>query len=356
MFHRCIIDGVYERVTIMRKMAAFAVILLLLAASCAWAAPKRVTLLLDGSGTDLKESYNGKLAESMRNAEVRFGPKKLSAQLLNAGNDLLKLQPYLEEAAADSDVVLIAAPFYLKYLPAVKKAHPACTFVAIDAGSEPAAGALKVDFRDEEGGFLAGALAAMMTTRSDVGRVNPDKKIGMIMGTDIPATQRFKKGYIAGARYIDPQMDILTEYTYDFADKDKAAAAALRLKEQGADIIFCAVGAASVGAMEAAERGGYWTIGADSQMEQLFPHAVLASALKLSGHVVYRLIEASVRGTLPSADISLGMKEDCIDISTWSRESKVNIPVDIKKRLDEIEDKMSNGLIIVKDINYQSIK
>lgn len=339
----------------MKKTAALFILLFVFAAQCAWAAPKRVTLLLDGSDAAIKESYNGQLAEGLQNAQTRFGGKKLTTAIENARGDSSQLQPLLEKAAACSDLVILGSPTYGKYIPAAKKAYPNCIFAAIDFGPEDIHGAVKISFRNEEGGFLAGALAAMLTTHENVDRTNPDKKIGIIMGADIPAVQRFKQGYEAGARFIDSRIQILSENLNDFSNKDKAAAAALRLHNEGADIIFCAAGGASLGAIEAAQRGGYWTIGADAQMETLYPDTVLTSILKLNSHVVYGIVDHFMKNKPFSKDISIGMKEDAIDISTWSRESKKNIPVDVQRRLNEIEEKLIQGLIVIKDLNYQSI-
>ncbi|MEG1911455.1 MAG: BMP family ABC transporter substrate-binding protein [Cloacibacillus sp.] len=329
--------------------------LIVFAARGAEAAPKKVTLLLEGSDTSVPTSYNRLLSDGLRNAQVRFGPKKLSVSALNALSDADMLRPYMLRAAS-SDFVIIASAAYLKYFPEARAANPSARFVALDAETAAFDGLQKVLFREEEGGFLGGALAALMTTETKSARINPDKTIGMIMGEKTPAMDRFKKGYIQGARYIDPNVQVLCEYTGDFGDPAKGAAAAHRLRQKGVDVIFCAAGAASIGAIESAEKGGYWAIGVDTQMEGKYPEAVLASVVKLSGHVAYGIVEHFIRGTLPENDFSVGMAEDCIDISTWSRESRLNVPDDVKAKLDEIEEKLTKKLLVMKEVNYPDPK
>lgn len=129
----------------------------------------------------------------------------------------------------------------------------------------------------------------------------------------------------------------------------------MKLKNAGADIIFCVNGAAGIGAIERAKEGGYWTIGVDTELESEYPEMVLTSVVKRSGHVIYKVIENFVQNKLPRDRFSLGLKEDCIDISTWTRETKRNVPIDIRKRIDELEEKVSSGLIKIKETNYQGM-
>ena len=71
--------------------------------------------------------------------------------------------------------------------------------------------------------------------------------------------------------------------------------------------------------------------------------------------MIYKVIENFVQNKLPRDRFSLGLKEDCIDISTWTRETKRNVPIDIRKRIDELEEKVSSGLIKIKETNYQGM-
>lgn len=330
-----------------------ALILLVIMECAAFAAPKRIALMLEGSDTASASGFNWLCLEGMRNAQVRFGSKKVSTKYYNALDDKDKLLPLLREAAASSDLVIITSAAYISYLPEVMREYPACSFLTFDTNNTE--GVTEIVFREEEGGFLAGALAAMMTVRDDTARINADKKIGIILGEAVPPVERFKRGFIAGSWYIDPGVEVLYEYTHDFSDRAKAARAAMQLKRAGADVIFCVSGAAGVGAIERAKEGGYWTIGVDTELESDFPEMVLTSVVKRSGHVIYKVIESFVQGQLPKDRFSLGLHEECIDISTWTREAKINIPIDVRKRVDELEEKMSSGLIKIKETNYQGI-
>lgn len=338
----------------MKKFILPAALILMVLMECsAFAAPKRIALMLEGADTASASGFNWLCLEGMRNAQVRFGNKKISTRYYNALDDKNKLLPLLKEAAASSDLVIITSVAYIKYLPEVRREYPSCSFLTFDTNNID--GITEIAFREEEGGFLAGALAAMITTRVDLERINDGKKIGITLGDKTPPVERFKRGYIAGAWYVDPGIEVLCEYTNDFFDRAKAAAAAMKLKNAGADIIFCVNGAAGIGAIERAKEGGYWTIGVDTELESEYPEMVLTSVVKRSGHVIYKVIENFVQNKLPRDRFSLGLKEDCIDISTWTRETKRNVPIDIRKRIDELEEKVSSGLIKIKETNYQGM-
>ena len=114
-----------------------------------------------------------------------FRNKKLSTKYYNALDDNTKLLPLLKEAAAASDLVIITSVAYIKYLPEVMREYPACSFLTFDTNNLD--GVTEIVFREEEGSFLAEALAAIMTTREDVERINDEKKIGIILGKKSPS-------------------------------------------------------------------------------------------------------------------------------------------------------------------------
>ena len=106
-----------------KSLLVLFIALIVFAARGAEAAPKKVTLLLEGSDTSVPTSYNRLLSDGLRNAQVRFGPKKLSVSALNALSDADMLRPYMLRAAS-SDFVIIASAAYLKYFPEARAATP----------------------------------------------------------------------------------------------------------------------------------------------------------------------------------------------------------------------------------------
>ena len=74
---------------------------------------------------------------------------------------------------------------------------------------------------ENEGSFLVGALAALLTQDTSIDGINEDKIIGMVGGVDLPVIRNFKVGYEAGAKYIESDTRIETIYAGDFEDPAK---------------------------------------------------------------------------------------------------------------------------------------
>lgn len=326
----------------------FAAAIVSISFSCsgeAYAAQKRIALVINGVLNAGDSGFNDICVKGLDMARVRHG-KKISVKVYNAYKAEERLSSVLEDAAMNSDLVIVVPPEYADVMPAVVKKYSLVRFVAFDKMGID--GVKTVSFREEEGGFLAGALAAMLTKRGDLNRMNPATKIGIMLGKDVPAIQRFKKGYIAGAWYIDPGVEVICDYTDDFSSFAKGCDSAMDLHDKGADVIFAAAGACGLGAIHQAEANSYWVIGVDTEQETIFPDAVLTSVVKRSERVVSGIIDSYMKGTLDDSDISLGIKDGCIGLSTWTRQSKQNIPSDIRNELDTIEEKIADGLIIIK--------
>ncbi|MCD8233902.1 MAG: hypothetical protein LUC51_05865 [Cloacibacillus porcorum] len=120
----------------MKKFILPAAFILMMLMECsAFAAPKRISLMLEGSDTASASGFNWLCLEGMRNAQVRFRNKKLSTKYYNALDDNTKLLPLLKEAAAASDLVIITSVAYIKYLPEVMREYPACSFFTFDTNN-----------------------------------------------------------------------------------------------------------------------------------------------------------------------------------------------------------------------------
>ncbi len=199
-------------------------------------------------------------------------------------------------------------------------------------------------FHEDQAGFLAGALAAMLTKTNTVGAV---------LGTDlVPPVVAFKEGYEAGARYINP--DIKTISTYHpgglenaFTDPEWGATTAKQAMDQGADVIFGAGGKTGNGALievaSAAKSGkDVYCIGVDTDQWLTVPEAhacLVSSAMKLITPGVFDLIQKAKDGQFPSGnyfgETGLAPFHDF--------DSKIS--QDIKDKLDEIRKGLLDGSI-----------
>ena len=182
--------------------------------------------------------------------------------------------------------------------------YPDVNFIGVDQFQTEAIDNLAgLIFNEDQAGFLAGALAGMMTETDTVAAV---------LGTDlVPPVVAFKEGYEAGAKYVNPDIDLISTYhpggwDVAFIDPEWGATTAVQAIEQGADVVFATAGKTGNGALiEAAGTEGAWCIGVDTDQWETVPEAhpcLLSSAMKLITPGVFDLIEMSAGGELPAGN------------------------------------------------------
>ncbi len=195
-------------------------------------------------------------------------------------------------------------------------------------------------FNEDKAGFLAGALAAM---------ISESGTIAAVLGTDlVPPVVAFNEGYVGGANYINEDIEIISTYhpggiDVAFTDPEWGAATAAQALDQGADVVFGAGGKTGNGALiEVATVEGAWCIGVDTDQWETVPEAhdcLVSSAMKLITPAVFNLINDSLEGNFPSGnflgDVGLAPFHDF----------DAQIADEIKSRLDEINAGLLDGSI-----------
>jgi basic membrane protein A len=258
-------------------------------------------------------------------------------------------------AAAGSYDLIIAVGFQATDgINASALAHPTQQFMIIDSEVD-LPNVASVVFKEHEGSFLAGAMAAMVSENDD---------IAFLGGLDIPLINRFLAGYQQGARYINP--DIIIRHTYSpdpsnpWGDQAGGKTVAESFIAQGSDIIYAAAGGTGLGVMDAAEVATIagsktYAIGVDSDQDHLKPGIVLTSMLKRVDVAVETQIQAIVDGTWTSGLVSFGLKEDGVGISnmTYTTVEKDTIWKGTTSRYEFVQDLKTaiiNGTISVSDM------
>jgi basic membrane protein A len=174
----------------------------------------------------------------------------------------------------------------------VAKDYPNIHFAIIDGVSQLPNVASLV-FKEHEGSYLVGVLAAK-TTKTNV--------LGFVGGMDIPLIHRFEKGYEEGAKSINPNIQIVQNYVgvTDSAWNNPGKGKELSLAQigKGADVIFTAAGNSGLGAFDAVEQYGkvngratHFVIGVDSNQNMVKPGFVLTSMVKRVDNAVYDIVK-----------------------------------------------------------------
>jgi basic membrane protein A len=175
-----------------------------------------------------------------------------------------------------------------------------------------------VTFKEEEGSFLAGALAAM-TTKT--------KTIAFLGGIDIPLLRKFEAGYAAGAREVDPSVKVLVKYVGSFDDVASGKELAGVQFGEGADIIYVAAGKAGLGAIDQVKgRDGAFVIGVDSDQDAIAPGKILTSMIKRVDIGVYRVSEQAAAHRPRPKHLTLGLREGGVGLSEFKYTKSVVTP------------------------------
>ena len=160
-------------------------------------------------------------------------------------------------------------------------------------------------FKEHEGSFLVGMIAALA---SETG------KVGFVGGMDIPLIRRFACGYEQGVMYVNPDAQVYQNMTGTtpaaWNDPVKGGELAKSQFDRGADIVFAAAGGTGLGVLQAAADSGKLSIGVDSNQNYLHPGSVLTSMLKRVDVAAYEVYTTAMADTWEAGIKDLGLAED----------------------------------------------
>ncbi len=193
-------------------------------------------------------------------------------------------------------------------------------------------------YREHEGSFLVGMMAALASKTG---------KVGFVGGMDVPLVRKFLCGYEQGARYAVPKVDVVSAMTGNtpaaWTDPARGAELAKTQFAQGVDVVFAAAGTTGLGIMQAAKDAGKLAIGVDSNQNHLHPGTILTSMVKRVDLAVWQ----AFKGVQPGIT-ALGLKEGAIDYAMDEHNAKL-VPTEMKQRVDAAKADIIAGKIKVID-------
>ena len=214
------------------------------------------------------------------------------------------IQTFIDE---EFDVIITVGFLIQDATAAAAAANPDIVFIGVDQFFAPGTvtdNLVGLQFREDQAGFLAGALAAM---------VSESGTVGVVAGQEIPPVKKFLNGFNNGAQYVRPDINLLGVYLPTFIDPALGASTAEQMIGEGADVIFGAGGPTGTGGIRAAAERGVYVIGVD-QDEYVTTFAngsapgadrILSSAIKRVDNAVYDEVAAVVNGTFEGNGIAL---------------------------------------------------
>ncbi len=217
----------------------------------------------------------------------------------------------------------------------------ACVDYTVNPGDSIPPNLVALKFKEEEGSYLVGALAAL---------VSKTHKIGFVGGMEIPLIRKFQAGYVAGAKAVDPGCEVLVKYAGStgaaFRDPTKGKELALAEYHAGADVIFHASGSTGLGVFEAARELNKLAIGVDSDQYDEAPGYILTSMVKRVDVAVLETIRSVQDGTFHGGVKTFGLADHGV---TWvyNEHNKALIPDAVKAKVDSLRDEIIAGRIVV---------
>ncbi|RAO99791.1 membrane protein [Petrotoga sp. 9PW.55.5.1] len=327
------------------KKYVFIFILVVILSFTIFAAPKKVAYVINGSLGD--QSFYDSGYEGIQNLKNNYG---VETRVIECNFDPSLYYPSLMNAARWADVVFVISYGFEEELKTVAEMFPNKIFINIDTVVEDSRGIISnVDYIEEEGAFMTGVVAGLVTTMTELPGINPDKLIGAVGGDDDIVIRSFVYGYEQGAKYVDPEIQVKTIYVGTWDDPVKGKQAALQLYSQGVDIIFQIASLTGVGVLQAAQEVGKYAIGVDTNQNSLAPGHVITSDLKEVGksiEVVFKdIVEENYK---PGTLYRFGLKEGAVGLAIDEYTYQI-LPVETVNKILEIQQGVIEGKIQVKE-------
>lgn len=248
-------------------------------------------------------------------------------------------------AAGDHKLVFGVGFLFTDDIKNLAKEFPDQRFACVDytwsPGDSVPANLLGLKFREEEGSFLVGALAALTSKTG---------KVGFVGGMDIPLIRKFHAGFEAGARAVNPKVVVIAKYAGTtgaaFKDPTKGKELALAEYHEGVDVIFHASGSTGLGVFEAARELQKLAIGVDADQYSEAPGFILTSMVKRVDHAVFDTVKNLKDGKWQGGVREMGLAEHGVSW-VYDEHNKSLIPDAVKATVDSLEAEIVAGRIRV---------
>lgn len=240
-----------------------------------------------------------------------------------------------------TDIAVIGF-YYATPLETVAARFPAVRFTLVDAAVD-CPNVRSVVFREQEGAFLVGMLAALASKTG---------KVGFVGALDIPLLRRFIGGYEQGARYARPEVAVSVSFVGTtpaaFNDPTTGAEVARSQFESGVDVVFAGAGSSNFGIFQQAADQHRLAIGVDSNQNYLHPGTMLTSMLKRVDLAVTGAFRSGRDGSWRPGKVGLGLAEGGVDYA-FDHDNEALIPPPMRAKVEQARAEIVAGRLTVKD-------
>jgi len=233
-------------------------------------------------------------------------------------------------AEAKTDLVVGVGFLLTDAMAEVCAKYPDVHFALVDSVVD-APNVANLVFKEQDGSFLVGAVAGLMT-KSNV--------VGFVGGMEGELIKKFEVGYRAGVKTTNPNCQVLVTYVGSFGDPAKGEDLANAQYDQKADIIYQAAGQSGLGVINAAKKRNLYAIGVDSDQNYLAPDNIITSMVKRVDTAVFETCKAVKDGTFKGGVTTYGIAEGGIDIAPTSSKT---LPKDVYDKAEALKDRIQKG-------------
>ncbi len=301
----------------------------------------RIGLVLDVGGLGDK-SFNDAAHKGLTKARQQLGVTTELIEPAGAEDREAALRLF---AARGFDLVIGVGFIFSTDINVTARDFPHILFACIDY-APPQKGEIPhnvagLAFKEEEGSFLVGAVAGLLTR---------SRHLGFVGGMDIPLIHRFEAGYRAGITNVCPQCQLHVGYAGTtpeaFKDPAKGKAVAISQISAGADVIFHAAGTTGHGVFEAARQMGVLAIGVDSDQYDEMPGTVVTSMIKRVDVAVFDTIQSVINQQFRDGLRTFGVAQDGVGYVNQGPHA-ADIPEQVKRHVDKLRAGIAAGKIRV---------
>lgn len=260
----------------------------------------------------------------------------------------------------------------------IAEMYPDTTFVCVndnpnqdEDGNTIHDNVISVLFDVHQASFVAGALTTLVNENAETlfgtdgynftPADNGGRSVGFIGGTNSNGITVFSYGYIEGINYeaekLGVNYDYYAKYDAGFADSATGSTVAGTYYNQGANIVFSVASSVGDGVASKAKEEGKLAIQVDANKDDQQPGYVLTSVIKNTEVPVYDIVKEAVNGKIDKMDraqtysLASGAASitDLSEISKHIQDSGKDKWGEIKTEIKDVEDKISDGTIVVTD-------
>jgi basic membrane protein A len=317
--------------------------------SAAGSGALKVALLINGTLGD--KSFHDSANNGLAMIKDRLG---CVTKVVEVGYDDSKWEPALRDLCDEKHDIVICGTWQMQELVTkVTPDYPNQKIIVYDTSMDYASDTgnlfkniYSIEYKQNEGSYLAGVLAAAMSKTSI---------IGFVGGMDNTVIRDFLVGYIQGARDSRRDVKVIPSFVGNFSDTAKAKELTFAQYQMGADVVFSVAANAGEGTLQAAKERNHLVIGVDSDQAMLYQGSdpaladlIMSSMLKRVDQSLFLAVQQAIAGTLAwGTRVELGINEDCVGLADNPIYQKV-VPSDVRSVIAGYNDRIKANQIQVR--------